>query len=248
MANPVVIDLSHWNPEPDWEALYANGTVGVVHKITEGTSYVDDTCYPRAAAAMDAGLLWSTYHFLRPGDMRAQMRHYLDHVNPVAGERLCLDHEDASVSLSDLRTAVQTIYELRPDVHVTIYSGHVIKEQLDSVRDEYLSANTDLWIAHYTGAEQPTWPSGTWPRWTMWQYTDQADAEGCDAPVDGDRFNGTLEELQQWFGVREQPVPVPPEPPVEDQVMTITASSGVLILNITVDVQLIVNGVIIEHD
>jgi GH25 family lysozyme M1 (1,4-beta-N-acetylmuramidase) len=37
MPNPVVVDISHWNPTPDWAKLKADGTVGVIHKATEGT-------------------------------------------------------------------------------------------------------------------------------------------------------------------------------------------------------------------
>ena len=68
-----VIDLSHHNPTPDWAKLKAAGCIGVIHKATEGTSYKDPTLYDRAKDAMAAGLKWSTYHFLRPGSMSAQM-------------------------------------------------------------------------------------------------------------------------------------------------------------------------------
>src|SRR5262245_34602417 len=86
MTSPV-IDISHHNPTPDWAKLKSGGVVGVIHKATEGSSYVDDMLFTRARAAMDADLCWSTYHFLRPGDMEDQMEHYLGTIDPRQGER-----------------------------------------------------------------------------------------------------------------------------------------------------------------
>src|SRR5215203_4141085 len=117
MANPLVIDLSHWQPDPiDWAAMRNNGTVGVIFKATEGTGYIDPTWVSRAKAALAAGLKVSTYHFMRPGNIEGQMMHYLDEQNKLMplGSRVCLDHEDAGVSLADLEEAIDFILVLRP--------------------------------------------------------------------------------------------------------------------------------------
>jgi len=220
MANPVVVDISHWNPTPDWAKLKAGGTVGVVHKATEGSGGVDATLFDRAKGAMAAGLCWSTYHFLRPGSMSAQMEHYIGTIKPVPGERVCLDHEDPGVSLADLVACVNAITENRPDLQITIYSGHVIKDQLGGGFNEVLAKNTSLWLAQYTTGT-PSWPARTWPQWSLWQYTDSAQVSGISAPVDGDKFNGSAEQCIAWFGPAGDttPVPVPPEPtPVVDLV------------------------------
>jgi lysozyme len=218
--NPIVVDLSHWNPTPDWAKLKAGGTIGCVHKATEGTGNVDATLFTRAKNALAVGLKWSTYHFLRPGSMSAQMEHYIGTIDPVEGERICLDHEDPGVSLNDLVSCVEAIKTNRPDLQITIYSGHVIKDQLGAGYNEVLAKNTSLWIAQYTSAAAPSWPKATWPQWSLWQYTDKAQVEGISAPVDGDRFNGSAEQCIAWFGpASEVPAPVPPEPtPVVDLV------------------------------
>lgn len=231
MTNPIVVDLSHWNPTPNWGQLKAGGTVGVIHKATEGTSYVDNTLFARAKAAMAEGLCWSTYHFMRPGSIEAQMDWYLGTIKPKLGERVVLDHEDAGVSFSDLKKAVLRILQTRPDLQVTIYSGHLIKEQLGNAKDQFLADSTSLWIAQYTTASAPTWPSATWPSWSLWQYTDKATANGVSAPVDGNKWNGTQEALIQWFGPAEnvppqpEPEPVPEPPPV----VALTVPPGVII-------------------
>lgn len=225
MSNPIVVDLSHHNPTPDWAKLKAGGTVGVIHKATEGTSYVDKTLFERARDAMAAGLCWSTYHFLRPGNMKTQMDHYLGTVNPRQGERMCLDHEDAGVSLADLKEAVSYLVEDPRELQVTIYSGHVIKEQLGSQKDSYLANTTSLWIAQYTMAS-PSWPKATWPDWSLWQYTDAAKVAGISKPVDGDNFNGSAEQCVAWFGPAGQDVPVPVPPDALLPPLLITVPSG----------------------
>jgi GH25 family lysozyme M1 (1,4-beta-N-acetylmuramidase) len=240
MTDPIVVDLSHHNPTPDWAKLKASGVVGVIHKATEGTSYVDDQLFKRARAAMDAGLKWSTYHFLRDSDPEQQMAFYLDTVDPVEGERVCIDHEDENVTLEQLKDCITYIRDHRPDLQIAVYSGHLIKDQLpDTVRDEIL-ADTSLWIAHYTGDDEPTWPTATWPTWSLWQYTDSAKVAGISQPVDGDRWNGDEAALLKWFGPAVEPAPPVPKPPPE--VPTITADVTVVG---DVDFQLVVNGVLV---
>lgn len=216
MASPV-LDLSHWNPTPDWAKIRQAGVVGVIHKATEGTSYVDDQLFKRGGAAIGAGLLWATYHFLKAGNPEGQMAHYLKTVNPKMGERMCIDHEEKA-SLSELKAAVKYLRTTRPDVQVAIYSGHLIKEQLGSSTDQYLTDNTSLWLAQY--ASSPSWPIKVWSQWSLWQYTDSETVPGISSPVDGNKWNGDPSNLPAWFGVSGVPVPTP-EPEPEPEVLTV---------------------------
>ena len=86
---------------------------------------------------------------------------------------------------TNLCDAVGNLLQMRPDLQVTIYSGHLIKEQLGSTKNDYLAENTSLWIAQYTTAAAPSWPTATWPLWSLWQYTDKATVDGITKPVDG---------------------------------------------------------------
>lgn len=222
MVSPV-LDLSHHNPIPNWDKIRDAGVVGIIHKCTEGSTYVDKTWLTRCGDAMAAGLKVSTYHFMRPGSTpEQQMAFYIaqqDKLMPL-GSRVCLDHEDSNVALSYLENCVNWILTKRPDLQITIYSGHVIKEQLGDRRSETL-AKTSLWIAQYTTADNPSWPKGTWPTWSLWQWTDSETIPGISAPVDGDRWNGSPEALLKWFGPAEQwptPEPVPPPAPAAGKV------------------------------
>lgn len=219
MANPIIIDISHHQADPiDWAKMKANGTTGVILKATEGTSYTDPTYAGRKQAALAAGLKVSSYHFFHDGSTDQQMALFLSVVKPVKGERMVIDHE-ADATVDELRAAVKYLRTNAPDVEVTIYSGHTIKDQLGNTKDDYLAANTSLWIAHYTTAASPTWPKGTWPNWTLWQYTDKATVTGINGPIDANRFNGSNENAAKWMGpttAEPEPTPEPepqPEPP-----------------------------------
>jgi len=195
--SPYVLDLSHWNTITDWTAIPDAGIVGVIHKATEGDSYVDPTYTPRRRLARDAGLEWGAYHFLRPGDMEAQAHYFLAKAKPDENTLLAADHEDAGVSLNDLKLFLRTVNNALPQVPL-LYSGNLIKEQLGNNRDAEL-ANYRLWLAQYTSG-QPSWPKATWPSWWLWQYTDQGSIAGVSGGVDLNTHRQSHLLLADWTG------------------------------------------------
>jgi GH25 family lysozyme M1 (1,4-beta-N-acetylmuramidase) len=66
--NPLVVDLSHHNDVADFGKVKASGIAGIIHKATEATGFVDNMYAVRRGPAMNAGLLWGAYHFLRGFD------------------------------------------------------------------------------------------------------------------------------------------------------------------------------------
>jgi GH25 family lysozyme M1 (1,4-beta-N-acetylmuramidase) len=116
---------------------------------------------------------------------------------------------------------------MRPDLQITIYSGHLIKEQLSGTRSDILAQNTSLWVAQYTSAPAPSWPTSTWPQWSLWQWTDHATVTGCSKPVDANRFNGTADAFKAWMGAGAVTAPpVEPSAPEPGEVR-ITTTGGV---------------------
>ena len=65
-------------------------------------------------------------------------------------------------------------------------------------------AGTTLWTAEYTTRDAPKWPTATWPKWSLWQYSD-GKAGGAPRHVDGvstcdcNEFNGTEAECRAWL-------------------------------------------------
>lgn len=199
------IDISHWQGHPDFRRVRASGVIAMVHKATEGAKYVDPNRAENCRAAIAAGIKICTYHWLKPGiDPVEQMAHYLRTIDPVPGERVVIDYEEAGCSLVQLKIAVQALLADPRRLQVTVYSGHLIKQQLGDTRDAFLAATTSLWLAQYTDGEI-SWPKATWPRWSLHQYSEKGSVDGIDGvAVDLDRFNGNDANLLKWIG--------PPQP------------------------------------
>jgi lysozyme len=207
---PVCIDISHHQGFPDFDEVRAAGVLGVIHKATEGTSFIDQNRAENCANALAAGLAIATYFWIKPGDGRAQAEFYLQTIEPVPGERVVIDYEEDGCTLTTLHDAAQALLDYGNDLQITVYSGHLLKEQLGSDCDDFLADHTDLWLAQYTSGEV-SWPDGTYPQWSLHQYSETGEIPGIDdSYVDLDNFNGSNDNFLKWIGpVGKAPVPAP---------------------------------------
>jgi lysozyme len=232
------IDISHWQGFPDFDKVAATGVVAMIHKATDGTSYVDPNRAKNIINATAAGIACCTYHYLQPGNAPAQMKHYLDVIDPSPGERMVIDYEEDGCTLVDLRGAVQALIDDSRGLKVTVYSGHLLKEQLGNTEDPFLAANTDLWLAQYTTGT-PSWPEATYPQWTLWQYSETGTVNGISgAEVDLNRFNGSNDDLVAWINPSAGPGPSP-EPDLPVVSIAVTVPNDVV-------VEISINGLPIE--
>ena len=210
MAEPinVVVDLSHHNTSVDFKKLKAGGVVGVIHKATEGTGFVDKMYAPRRQMALAEGLLWGAYHFGVGADGSDQADFFLEVAGSDPQTLLVLDYEP------NLTGPTMTLNQAREYVEHTnnragrfpgLYSGHLIKEQLGGAAPDAVLSNCFLWIAQYKGP-RPVGVPPTFKTWTFWQYTDGVhgfapfEAAGV-GPCDRDLFNGSVAQLRKLWGV-----------------------------------------------
>jgi lysozyme len=198
-----VVDMSHYQTVSELDGMRVAGIVGVIHKATEGESYKDPKYAPRRQWFIENGFAFASYHFLRPGSLAAQMRHYIETARPDEGEVVILDYEAAGLKLGDLKEAVAWLRSYVPKNPICIYGGHLLEEQIGSTKIEWL-AGTTLWTAEYTTRDAPKWPTGTWPKWSLWQYSDgKSGGEPHDvagvSQVDCNEFSGTDDECRAWF-------------------------------------------------
>lgn len=238
-----IIDISHHQDFPDFEKVRAAGVIALIHKASEGSSYVDPNRAKNCSNAIKAGIACCTYHWLKPGNANQQIAFFLKTVDPVPGERMVIDYEEDGCTLSDLKEAVQALLDDPRDLQVTVYSGHLLKEQLDGQHDSFLADNTDLWLAQYTSGT-PTWSTGTYPYWTLWQYSETGHIDGIgDNYVDLNRFNGSDENLVKWISPASgvEPVPPGPEPEAAAVYLNVT-TSGPVAVNISVNGEMIYGG------
>jgi lysozyme len=232
MSNDLsVIDLSHHNTVTSWDDIVRSGIIGVIHKCTEGAGYLDNTYVSRMESALSVGLAWGAYHYLHHGGIAAQIDWFLLNCCLPEGSRVVIDYEDPSCDLNDLRSAVKSLWSRDPTLQVAIYGGSLLKEQLGNSKDDVL-AETSLWLAQYTSGT-PKWPTGTWPTWSLWQYSDgdvggqPRTIAGTQPPIDCNVFNGTRDQCLKWFGPYEEPQPIPIPFPKEAVSIEITATEGV---------------------
>jgi lysozyme len=229
MAQTLVIDLSHHNSIPSGNLLGAkqDKIAGVIHKMTEGSRYIDPMVPLRCRMVMDQGLEWGIYHFMRPGDMVKQARFFVESSHAVADDRTlyAADYEDEAISLDDLKKFLITVQSLIGRDPV-LYSGHVLKEKLlhpDAELSKYR-----LWLAQYSTT--PVLPPG-WTEYWLWQYTQSGKVPGIDSAVDMNLFFGTADQLRRsWAGVPSTS-PATPSPEVTHTVtVTIEAPPGVSVI------------------
>jgi lysozyme len=201
--------------------------IACIMKATEGTSFVDEARAPNHIAVIKAGIACCTYHWLSPGNATEQMQFYLATVDPVGGERMAIDYEEEGCTID---AAVQALLDDPRGLQITVYSGHLLKEQLGSSRDDFLAHNTDLWLAQYTSGD-PSWPSGTYDQWTLWQYSETGEVNGIDdTNVDLNRFNGSNDELVTWISPASFVAPTPEAESGEPVTVDIMAPGSIPVL------------------
>ena len=207
----VVVDISHHNGAVDWRAAKAAGIEGVIHKATEGLTYLDPLYATNKTNATEAGLMWGAYHFGTGADGVLEAEHFLDAVQPDSQTLVVLDFEanpqGASMTLEEARAFVTHVHD-SIGRWPGFYAGFYLKQLLGSNQDPVL-ANCWLWLSQY--GPRPIVPLN-WSSWTMWQYTDGGhgppphEVPGIGL-CDRDIFNGDLEQLQQLW---TSSVPSPP--------------------------------------
>ena len=206
MAINVVVDISHHNGNVNLIKAKQDGIVGVIHKGTQGTGMSDSKYTANRQAAQAAGLLWGAYHFGTRADGAAQADFFLSKVNADDQTLLVLDYEpngNSTMTLDQARAFVSRI-KAKTGRFPGLYSGSLIKDQLGGKPVDPILSQCFLWIAQY-GPQVKNIPQ-TWPTWTMWQYTDGVAGPSPHSvdgigPCDRDQFNGTLEQLQELWGV-----------------------------------------------
>src|SRR5262245_19938800 len=92
--NRKVLAISHHNAVTAWSSVRGAGIVGIIHKATQGTGYVDPTYLERARGALNAGLVWGAYHFGDGSDPQKQVDNFLRTVGADSETLYALDWEE----------------------------------------------------------------------------------------------------------------------------------------------------------
>lgn len=199
MSIDVVIDLSRYNGQVDFEKVKHAGIMAVIGKATQGLDYVDPQFAANRDKAHAAGLMWGAYHFGTNGDGAAQADALLSAAGPDS--LYVLDYEPnrtaaTTMTLDQARAFVSRIHE-KTGHWPGLYTGALIRDTLGGRKDPVLS-HCWLWLAQY--AAKAVVPGG-WTSWTLWQYTDQGSVPGVPGHCDRSRFHGDIPALKRLWGV-----------------------------------------------
>jgi GH25 family lysozyme M1 (1,4-beta-N-acetylmuramidase) len=202
----------------DWNATKGNNISFVSVKVTEDTDYTNPYATPQAGGARSVGIAAGGYHFARPGDVSAQVDHFVTELtarNLLAPGSL-LPMLDVEVDLGDANTwigAFRDLFEQRTGVGLLVYAS------LDWYRNvlvpsRWASASTRLWVAQWNG--DPGHPDYSDPALAIHQHTNRGSVPGFgglvdrDATVDGVDLSAVL-----VGGVSAPTQPAPPTAPTD---------------------------------
>jgi lysozyme len=199
------IDVSHYHPITDANAVIASGVRFVGIKATQGITFVDPKLSAhRMAVRQQPFDLVIYYHFAAPGDAVKQADHFLDVLGELRGnERVCLDLEDDKTGRPAVDLAwADTFYSKLlagacTDRRPLIYTSRRVWLQLGNPAWD-LASEIDLWAPRY-GPDEPELPV-PWKLygWKFWQYSEEGVVPGIQGPCDLSVFSGDRAALQVY--------------------------------------------------
>ncbi|SBU98456.1 Lyzozyme M1 (1,4-beta-N-acetylmuramidase) [Streptomyces sp. OspMP-M45] len=138
-------------------------------KATEGRSYVNPKLDGQVKRAKDAGCVVGFYHFLWPGNAKAQAEYFVSHTPEKTGDLLAADWEQTGdgtwASSEDKDRFIHEVKRLRPHYRVLLYCNRAYWRTHDT--SSY--AGDGLWIADYVTPGKPRVEAP----WRIHQYTDR---------------------------------------------------------------------------
>jgi lysozyme len=199
-----IVDINH-NDNLDLAQAQTDGIVAVIHKVTEGATFVDPLYLTRRAQADQLGLLWGGYHFGTAADVGQQLDNFANAADLRPTDLVALDYETNSTNTMSLDQAEQFIiaFQGRFGFVPLIYGSSLLTEAAQ--QGSSTLASCPLWIAQYSNVTTPALPS-LWPTFVLWQFTD-----GTSGPqphttaglaCDHDSYNGNKAGLLAKWPLR----------------------------------------------
>jgi len=211
------IDISKW--DGNWDATKAKqaGATFAFIKASQAT-FTDPQFLANWQKAKDAGLLRGAYHYLDYTKSGIDQANYFadllkndpGELPPVIDYELRRTDNNPSAALGFLRDCLDQLTkrsELFEDASIKrpmIYTGPGFwVEYGDQTKSDYW-IQFPLWNAHWSTSNAPLIPL-PWTMWQFWQFTSKGPGEAFGSEglsMDMNRFNGTLNELMEFAGIR----------------------------------------------
>jgi GH25 family lysozyme M1 (1,4-beta-N-acetylmuramidase) len=189
-----VLDLSNNNPAPNFAQVKKAGAFGVLLKVSEATTFTDDTWPERSRQARAAGLHVGGYHFARPhpGSALEEAHYFTTRLGHVQRRDLhpALDLETnegglGSAELLEWVRSFQTAVRRATGTRCLLYTYSAFVQSQAWPRTPGTGAG--LWLADYgpnDGTDHGTTPASPWRRLVAHQFTSTGTWPGCEGHVD----------------------------------------------------------------
>jgi GH25 family lysozyme M1 (1,4-beta-N-acetylmuramidase) len=196
------IDVSYFQGNIDFAKVAASGRKFAFIRVSDG-HFADPKFATYWQDANAAGLHTGAYHFFRPTqDPSSQADFFLQRLPKLGKGNLpaVLD-----VEVTDGASAWTIGHGI--DVWIAKVAAATGKKPLvytspgfwaSAYAQNNLASRADLWTAHWF-VSCPSVAS-SWGSWRFWQYHDNGSVPGISGPVDLDRFDGTLSDLEAYAG------------------------------------------------
>jgi GH25 family lysozyme M1 (1,4-beta-N-acetylmuramidase) len=214
MTRPFVIDINHGDNVQDtpgplggFARVKAAGIAFLIHKATEGTTFVDPRYQARRAAWMNGIPVpvtdvtgevvsitprFAAYHFFHGEDPQAEAEFFLNTARLQHGDDAVVDWEaipgSGFIPNADAVDQFCNIVEQELGFPIIVYSGNAAKEKLSGHDPRF--AKRRLWLAQYssTFSVQQSW-SAPW----LWQNNGGQSGGNNSIPgMDGNCDNSTI--------------------------------------------------------
>jgi GH25 family lysozyme M1 (1,4-beta-N-acetylmuramidase) len=202
------VDTSHWKWSPgiDFAAMKRSGRCDyLIAKATEGTGYVDPSYGGWRAGAKNAGMVFGSFHFARPGDPVEQAEYYLSVARPVDGDIPVLDLEDTAIPdppgfAVAFAKRVQSKTGTWPLLYT--YPNYLAAHDFRPLQ----ALGCPLWFADYSDPLNSIKP---WSSYAIRQFTDRGTVPGLPGTLDCNSSPLTLDQLRALaIGAQEDDMPL----------------------------------------
>ncbi len=197
------VDVSSYQGDINWNALYEQGVAFAFIKATEGSSHIDAYFKENWNNIYRTPLRYGAYHFMSfesPGETQA--KNYISTVDnrpgalpPIVDVEYYgefLDNPPTTETVDSILTPLlkdlETHYGQKPIIYTNI-----------SFYNKYIKGNYDnsIWIADLEGND--TLPDGE--KWDFLQYSFEGELEGYSGSekyIDLNVFNGDIQDLLKY--------------------------------------------------
>ncbi|HVY44527.1 MAG TPA: GH25 family lysozyme, partial [Minicystis sp.] len=199
------VDVSDYQQHVDWHAVKASGVGFAYAQAADGAAFTDQTFVANWQGIKAAGMLRGAYQYFEPSEGGAAQADVLlarleaaggfdDGDLPPALDIETTDGQSGAVVASralDWANRIEQQLHKKPLVYVA--PGF-----FSSIGSPHSLTKLPLWEADW-GVSCPSLPAG-FGSYAFWQSTDHASVPGIAGAVDGDRFRGSLADLQAFAG------------------------------------------------